>query len=98
MAIFDRGTAIKAEVEFFEAVPFRDDARFDPSSPTITVTDPASTEKVAAQAMTKAAKGKYYYIIQTASGWATGDYIVKIEGGDGTYSAVKQRLKAFELR
>ena len=97
--IYDKGTAVRVEITVREAVAFGDDRLYDPSvAPTVTVTDPDGSAKVTAAAMIKTSRGRYYYDIQTLAAWAAGLYEVKFSAGNGTLTAVKKQINAFELR
>ena len=79
MADFNRGEVIVAEAQLKEYTPFDTHALADPdSTPTITVTDNVGTVKVDAKDLTKSITGKYYYLIETASSWNPGNYVVQI--------------------
>ena len=94
---FDRGAVIVIEVEFQQQPPFAAAAYYDPTTPTITVTDPADTAKVNAAALTKSAIGKWYYLCQTATSWSAGDYDVKINATVGSYTDITISPTAFRL-
>ena len=96
---YDRGSAILIEATFEQATPFVSTlVKFDPTTPTVTITDSAGTAKVSAAALTKAATGQFYYICQTATNWITGDYKVSVTGLDGTVVGLSVELPGFTLR
>lgn len=98
MITVDRGSAVLLEVEFKRTTPFGTEDYFDPTTPKITVTDPAGTVKTNAADLLRQATGKWYYICQTETTWAVGIYGVKITSSDGTASDVTVDDFGFKLR
>ncbi|MBI5238294.1 MAG: hypothetical protein HY887_07730 [Deltaproteobacteria bacterium] len=98
MKALDRGSAVLIEVEFRKQTPFGTAALFDPTAPKVTITDAAGVERVTDAALTRSALGQYYYICQTATGWATGVYAVKVTSSDGGYADVTIGPGEFGLR
>ena len=93
----DAGTAILVVIHFQKKV-FNtttkewDDQDFDPTSPTITATDPAGTDKVDAEALIKSdagVDGYWHYIMQTAEAWEPGIYRLKATGTSGPNSVLE---------
>lgn len=62
-----------------------------PTTARITVIDPSSISVITTRDMTKEADGIYTYILQTASTWTSGDYIVTIDITYAGYQAVTQQ-------
>jgi hypothetical protein len=95
---YHRGSPVLIEVEFKKLTPFAaDPAYYDPTTKTVTVTDPDSTDVVDAGALTKSAVGKYYHILQTTTGYVAGTYQVSVSSGDGSYTDVTTEAAAFSL-
>lgn len=98
MESFDRGSALLAEVEFKAHVPFGTEEAFDPTAPTVTVTDPAGTVVINAEAMiSNVTVGEWYYVIQTLEAWVKGKYNVKVLASDGTYNDITISKSSFKL-
>ena len=98
MADFNRGEVITIEAELKEYTPFGDHALTDADSlPTITIRDSSNKIKISVVDMVNSVTGKYYYLCQTASDWALGDYQIKIVS---VYNAIPNthiKDKAFKL-
>ena len=95
---YDRGSAIVLEVLFKKHDPFDTDVAFDPTTPKITVTDSAGVVKVdAANLISNAVVGEWYYNLQTAVDWVKGTYKVKVTGSYGSYSDITILTQGFKL-
>lgn len=94
----DRGSAITIKVEFMRNPPYGTPEYFDPTTPKISITDPAGTLRVNEASLVKDSLGKYYYICQTAVDWPVGRYSAKATGIDGSYSDVTVKSDAFVLK
>lgn len=94
---YDKGSPVLIESQSKKKVPFGTTELFDPITIKITITDPAGTVKVTAANMTKQETGKYYYICQTATNWAAGNYTASVASTYADYSDVTVNTKAFKL-
>jgi hypothetical protein len=97
MEHYDKGSAIVIEVEFKQHTPFGVEAYFDPTSPTVTVTDTEGTDKIDGEALIRSDTGKWYYVCQSLVAWITGIYSVKVVASDGTYGDVTVEPEGFIL-
>lgn len=98
MITVDRGSAVLIEVEFKRTAPFGTEDYFDPTTPKITVTDPAGTVKVNAVDLSRQSVGQFYYICQTATNWSTGQYSAVVTATDGTYTDTTTEPRSFYLK
>ena len=94
---FDKGSSVLIEVEFKKQTPFGTSSYFDPTSSSITITDPDGTDVVSAAALTSSGVGQYYYICQTLVTWASGGYKVEVTASDGVNSDVTVDPQGFIL-
>jgi hypothetical protein len=76
---YDRGSIPILRATVKKAVKFGEGALFDPTTVTVTVTDPSGVKKVTTATMTKDTTGKYYYYLQTAKDWESGLYKVDVD-------------------
>lgn len=86
---YDRGSAIVVEVEFKEYdTSTQTYSYFDPTTPTITITEPCGEVKFDQKALVKDFVGKYHYVVQTAADWKTGVYLGTVESAGATYTDI----------
>ena len=86
---YDRGRAIVVEVEFkVYDTSTQTYSYFDPTAPTITITEPCGAVKFDQKALVKDFVGKYHYVVQTAADWKTGVYLGTVESASAPYSDV----------
>jgi myo-inositol-hexaphosphate 3-phosphohydrolase len=97
ITVYDRGEAIRFDIEVRRIVSDTQSALYDPISITITIYH-GSTTDVAAVAMTKDSTGKYYYVWQTQTTSAMAQYGVIVTTGDGSYNCVRHNPVAFKLQ
>ena len=96
----DRGGAVLIEYEFRKRSPHASLEYYDPSSATVTVTDPTSTEVVASQVMSAtnaSSAGLFHVIVQTSTSWEKGKYETKAIAFDGTVIDYSVEPRVFEL-
>ena len=97
---FDRGGAIQVEVEFRKRAPHASLEFYNPSSATLTVTDPSSTVVIASQvvsATNASSAGLFNAIIQTSTSWEVGMYETQIIAYDGVILDYDVNPRIFEL-
>jgi len=95
--IFDRGEQVLIESQPKKQNEFGELEAIDPSAFTVTVTDAGGTTQIDAVSMVQSTTGKWYYVIETAVGWAAG--YVRLQF-DTTYESKNDKLilrRAFEL-
>lgn len=94
----DKGTPITVDVEFEQYTPHGVWAHFNPdTTQTITITDPAGTDKVDAENLVNSDVGKYYYVVQSAADWIRGIYLAKVNATDGSYTDISINTNIFNL-
>jgi len=99
-APIDRGGAVLVEVEFRKRSPHASLEFYDPTSATVTVTNPTSTIVITSQVMSAtnaSSTGLFHAIIQTSTSWTLGMYETKVIAFDGTVQDYGVEPRIFEL-
>ena len=94
---FKIGSPITVEVQFYRREPYGTPTLFDPTTATISVYKSGQSKDVTDEDLIKSETGKYYYVIQTTTSWATGNYSIWVQASDGTYDDDEVLLNAFTL-
>ena len=74
----------KATVKVWAYIYDEDDTLVDPTSVTVTITDPDGTVVVNAEAMTQSETGIYYYYYRTTTSSTKGNYAGEVDVTDGS--------------
>lgn len=100
MSIYDRGELILFEAAFRKKVLHVDSyTYFDPTTPTLTVTDPSSLVVYTAplSKSTTGSAGLYNCVVPSSTGWPVGLYTTKVTAYDGTSLDTIIYERVFEL-
>ena len=96
----DRGGSILFEVEFRKRAPHGSLDYYNPSSATLTVTDPNSSAVVTTQVLSAtnaSSAGLFHAVVQTSNSWALGMYETEVIAFDGAIRDYDINPRVFEL-
>ncbi len=98
--------AVDVQVEFIAKATVRvhakvyndNDTLVDPTSITVTITDPLETAQVDEQAMTKDSTGVYDYYYNTTASTTKGNWTGEVIVIDGSGDSAKTSVSSFDFR